>query len=389
MADLHLDAAPEDPNAGGVLAQELFTALSDGVTVDIPVIDFDDEMFQIPDPVTGDEIEPLTEADLTSREVNGSGLFDGLMEAMSAHLTQEFTKNRITGAQYAEVYLGATSSALSSAVQYLLNRDTARWQAVLTQAQAKAAELAVIQARVAVEEAKVRYGIAKIEAQTTLAGYALTKMKLATESVGYDLAHVQVHQAEYTLDNMLPAQLATVVFQNEHLLPAQLDDIEAGISVKAAQESQILYETANVLPAQVQKIDADKALVEYQLEELLPAQVAGHTADTVGKEYSNEFLLPAQLANTREQTESHRAKTMNTRTDGTTTVAGAMGKQNDLYTQQITSYQRDAETKAVKMMWDTWITQKTMDEGLEPPTSVNNSALNDVLGTLLANLNLD
>jgi hypothetical protein len=386
MATLHGDLDPEAPNPGGAEAQELFATLTADVVVDIPIVDFDDALFQIPTP-TDIEIEALTEADLTSREVEGSGLFDGLMEAVSAHLAQEFEKGRITGAQYAEAYIASTANVMNAAVQYLLNRDQARWQAMLTQSQAEAARIAVVGARVAVEEAKVRYALAKTQAETGKADYALSKMKLATEAMNFDLAHVQAHQAEYQLEHLLPAQVAQLTYQTTQILPAQRLDLVAATSIKAAQESQVLYETASVLPAQVAKLVSERALSEYQLEEVLPAQVAGVTADTAGKSYTNDFLLPAQLQNTREQTESHRAKTLDTRSDGAT-VAGGMGIQKELYQQQITSYQRDAETKVAKMLIDTWITQKTMDEGLTPPTSIQDAAINSMLTGLRGNLDI-
>jgi len=96
-------------------------------------------------------------------------------------------------------------------------------------------------------------------------------------------------------------------------------------------------------------------------------------------EFTRDNLLPAQEALLLEQTEVQRAQTLNTRTDGVTTVAGAVGKQKDLYTQQIASYQRDAETKVAKIFSDAWITQKTIDEGLTAPTQFTNTEINEVL----------
>ena len=59
-----------------------------------------------------------------------------------------------------------------------------------------------------------------------------------------------------------------------------------------------------------------------------------------------------------------------------------MGKQVDLYSQQITSYQRDGEVKTAKLFTDAWITMKTMDEGLLPPTNFQNTSLDAILGDL-------
>lgn len=107
----------------------------------------------------------------------------------------------------------------------------------------------------------------------------------------------------------------------------------------------------------------------------------------LGIKYTNDFILPKQKDLLQEQVEVQRAQTLNSRTDGAT-VVGTLGKQKDLYSQQITSYQRDAELKATKLFTDSWITQKTIDEGLLAPTNFTNASLDVVLGKVRTNLGL-
>jgi hypothetical protein len=132
-------------------------------------------------------------------------------------------------------------------------------------------------------------------------------------------------------------------------------------------------------------VAAEQTYWQAQVQE---AQMNNLIAQGEGIDYTNTNILPQQLALLEEQTEVQRAQTLNTRTDGVTTVVGVLGKQKDLYSQQITSYQRDAETKAVKIFSDAWITQKTIDEGLVAPTHFTNTEINEVLGVLRTNLNL-
>jgi hypothetical protein len=89
----------------------------------------------------------------------------------------------------------------------------------------------------------------------------------------------------------------------------------------------------------------------------------------------------AQIDLVREQLETARAQTTNTRTNGDA-VTGVVGKQKDLYTQQIDSYQKDAAFKVGKMYVDSWLTQKTIDEGLTPPNELINTTVNTVLNRL-------
>lgn len=169
--------------------------------------------------------DPLTNADLTTKNVGGDGAFDVIMESVHNHLGKEYENGRITGQEYTKAYIALTTAALSSAVQFLLARDTAYWQRVLSQ---------------------------------------------------------------------------------------------------------------------------------------------------------------QQINLVLEQIEVQRAQTLDTRTDGSP-VAGSVGKQKDLYTQQITSYKRDAEVKAAKIFSDAWITQKTIDEGLLAPTGFTNASLDTILTALKIN----
>lgn len=73
--------------------------------------------------------------DLTEGELAGNGVFDKLMAAAVAQIDSQFSKNRITGAEYATVYLGSMQAAMSASVQYVLGEQQADKQADLLVAQ--------------------------------------------------------------------------------------------------------------------------------------------------------------------------------------------------------------------------------------------------------------
>lgn len=278
------------------VAEEAFDTLSADLVSPIAVGSTSGAAYALPagvGPIYG-AITKLTNADLTTGVVDGAGTFDQLMRGFKAHLRKEFEENRISGAEYTKAFIALTEGAMSNAVQYLLGRDQAYWQAITAQVQAQVAEVQLVTARVNLETARAQLGLVLTQTEASKAEYALTKMKLATEQVGYDVA-------TFNLENILPEQ---------------------------------------------------------------------------------EKLI-------KEQVEEQRAKTLDTRTDGLTNVAGLVGKQKDLYSQQITSYRRDAEVKAAKLFVDAWITQKTMDEGLLAPTGFTNASLDEVLTALKINNGLD
>lgn len=297
-----------------VRANELAVSLTASETFNIPAVDLTGTGYTLPSAVTtlvSQPVAKLTNADLTSGVVGGSGTFDVLMKGFGAHLKDEFDKGRITGADYTRAYIALTESAMANAVQFLLGRDAAFWQAQRSQIDAYTAT-------VQLETAKMQYASVRVEALTGKVNYALTKIKLSNESIAFS-------SAKYQLASIYPEQLIKLQRENANL----------------STEGQI-------------------------------------------QTYNLTNILPKQLALVSEQVEVQRSQTLNNRTDGTV-ITGSVGKQKDLYTQQITSYQRDAELKAAKLFTDAWITQKTIDEGLLAPTGFQNTSLDAVLTKVKTN----
>ncbi|WP_241362626.1 hypothetical protein [Escherichia coli] len=272
-----------------VEANRLLEELTKGDDFTLPDVDMTGPEWDIPggddSPIFG-AIDKISNESLTTREVGGSGTFDALMESAHNHLKAEFKANRITGGEYTKAYIAMMESCMSNAVQFLLGRDQAYWAAAMAQIQA-------VTARVQLATSKAQFVLAKIQALSAKSEYALTKMKIATESETYCAALFNANQ-----------------------------------------------------------------------------------------------MLPQQLKLLTEQTEAQRAQTLDTRTDGAV-VKGSVGKQKELYSQQITSYQRDAEVKASKLFTDAWITQKTIDEGLNPPNGFTNASIDTILTKLKSNNGLN
>ena len=187
-------------------------------------------------------IAPISNEDLTTKVVNGTGIFDELMTAAHAHLDQEWGKQRITGTQYAEVYLGQLTAVLQQSVAFLVQRDAIYLNNLLTQAQ--------------------------------------------IDKANKELA----------------------------LLDKQIELIEAQIASQEANNTLI-----------AQKVKTEKAQIQ----------------DTVDGE----------------------------------AVVGVTGAQTALYKQQKEGFIRDAEQKALKIISDTWITRKTVDDGTPLPTGFDTSAV--------------
>ena len=128
-------------------------------------IDFNDPQWQIPQSIVdalNEAPEPVTLAALTEQVVGGSGVFDGLMTALRAHLKVEMQANRITGAEYVKAYIALTEAAMTNAVQFLINRDQARWKGI-------EAQLGAFAARVNLYKTQVEFCTSKEQMEATRA----------------------------------------------------------------------------------------------------------------------------------------------------------------------------------------------------------------------------
>ncbi len=242
-------------NGGDVLASELMTALLTGEDVNIPTIDFSGSEYSIPGDINSDAYDvlvKLSDSDLTTGAINGTGSFDKLMVGVAAQLQGEYDAGRITGAEYSKAYITLTQSALATSLQFLLGKDASYWQAVQAQTQA-------VTARVQLATVKAENARAQIEALTAKSNYALTKLKLATEDVQYG-------SLKYKLDNIDPLQVTQLTLQNSGITTSNL-----GLSINNDIAS---YNLTTTLPKQSLMLDAQTAQTTAQTSHIGKQELA-------------------------------------------------------------------------------------------------------------------
>lgn len=116
------------------------------------------------------DLKQFTIEDLTEGKINGTGVFDTLMQSINAQLLEQFNRGRIESGNYAEVYLGSLQSAISQSIQFLLTKDKAALDGLLVEAQIKQTdantELVTAQAELAIlEKDKVNAEIEVLQQQ--------------------------------------------------------------------------------------------------------------------------------------------------------------------------------------------------------------------------------
>lgn len=382
------------------LANDLFDTLTAGLTIPAAP-DFSDPSFTFT-PDTSSElyqaVDPATIADVTAGEdtLTGPGAFDVFMQAMDKHLEREFKGNRITGSQYAEVYTAVSNQVMAQAVTFALQAPQAKWGAIMAQMQARVAEIQVTEAMVRLEQAKIEASKSNFELNLTAAQYALTKMQTATEEANHDSAVADVAIKEFQRTYQQPADLSITQFERTQVMPSTVAMNKIQVDrILPAQAAIAEFQNRNLQPIEeaIQIIQRDRIVPaqaeneEFRVANMLPIELAQQQHIVNSRQPAETNLIQRQIDLTSEQYEAERAKTVDTRSDGNT-VVGSVGKQKDLYSQQIDSFIKDAQYKVGKLFSDAWVTQKTLDEGLTAPTQYTNLEVNEVLAQLRTNNSL-
>lgn len=356
------------PNEPATEAITAFNALIAGITFPTITDNVTDSSFALPAQSGFLYTAPaaFTVDDLTDTTVGGTGVFDKIMTSLRNHLIEEHEEGRITGREYAEVYQALTATALQNAVQFAITADAAAYQNALVQMQARAAEVQTITARADAVRSKYAVIAALAESENMKAAYALTKMQIGVQDITYSQVEQQV---------TLTTNQAALTLSEKSIKDYQRSDL------LTEEKRKLTYEIDNILTKEYAKIT-------YEVGTLMVDQHNNFLKDIDIKTYQHAHILPTQKNLMLEQYEVQRAQTLNTRSDNTTTVTGAIGKQKELYTEQISSYVKDARLKAAKFWLDGWITQKSLDEGLLAPTQLTNAEVDEVLVSIKTNLGL-
>ena len=73
----------------------------------------------------------INTTDLTTGTLPGTGTFDQLMVSIEARLIAQFDEQRISGADYANVFMQSMSTAMQQSIQFLLSKQRADKEADL------------------------------------------------------------------------------------------------------------------------------------------------------------------------------------------------------------------------------------------------------------------
>lgn len=306
----------------------------------------------------------ITTAELTEGTLNGSGLFDVLMETTRVHLENEYKAGRIKGSDYATVYVSAMNNTMQQAIAFLLGKQQADKQAELLAAQAlkvaedknlvtqQIANLVAEGANIPKQGALIDAQKLKVDADELLVDQQKTNLIAEALNIPKQGALLDSQKAKVDADKLLTDAQELKVDAEKLVVDQQKVNL-------ISTELKIDAETAN-LTQRTTNLVSDKAKTDA--EKLLVDQNAANALTTNTTMVKQQNKLDAEVDVLTEKKWNEQAQRLDT--VNTLAVDGVLGKQKALYTAQTDGFARDAEQKLAKMMTDAWAVQRTTDNGI-------------------------
>lgn len=335
--------------------------------------------------------------DLTTIDLQGSGVWDKMLRNMRVQLNDQFEKNRITGPTYGQVYAATYESTLQAAITLLLAKERQAVEIKQLELQNQLTQAQIDQIHDQMQ--KTPYELAQLQAGTDQTIAQTEDIKVKTDQDKYTLTELMPLQkasgelenagrkisndtAQYNLGTVLPSQVAQTEASTDQVkaqteltgtqedqikaemqkIPYEVDVLKSQVDESKIKVQQEQYNLDNLMPAQLGQINAQTAgvvketeLKDYQLVNLYPAQLAGTLAqtenvqqDTALKEYQVQFLYPAQLAQANKQLELTEAQ------------IAVQNKQLDLLQEQVNQAKAQTDYYAQKVVTEKAQTDATV-----------------------------
>ena len=283
-------------------------------------------------------------SDLTNATVygNGTGVFDKLMQTVTLHVTNEYDEGRISGSDYAEVYLGSLQAVLSQATQFLLSEQKAGKDADLVDAQINESEekLDLIRAQTAKEYEVIQSSQDNTSRENLINNKELTKLDEEVYNIQAD-----------TIDKNYVTQVTR---------PGEVASVNSDIAVKAQQEYMLKDKNGGVL-----------AVYSYYLNGVSGA--IGTTTDlstVVGSVISTEM-------------------TDGDAGDGVSVTAldkVILNDKSDLISAQTLGFKTDTKQKVLKQMHDGYAVNLSIANVGNQAAADNGPAIDDLTNEILADV---
>lgn len=269
--------------------------------------------------------------DLTTVSLDGSGVFDLLMQTSVLHLKREMQEGRITGASYTQAYMAAMQYAMQNAVQFVTSSKQINGQLRLLEQQT-------------LTEVETTTHVAK-QALQTVAATSLINQQTLTETQQTNLVAKQILAA--VASTSMVAQQTLTEAANTALTTKRVEQTESATLLQN-QQTQTELRNTNLVE---QKVITEKA---QTADEIDTVPVAG----TVKVQNDQIRSVTAQNNASTALIEQKRITELGQTANNT---AGILGAQQQLYIAQKEGFEFDKVYKFASKLSDVWISRLSLD----------------------------
>jgi len=242
----------------------------------------------MPEECAAPKVLPITIDELTTGQIDGTGVFDEILKTMQVRLDDQYSKNRIKGTDYSNVYLGSMKEAMSQSILFLLGKDKAYNEALLIQAQAEKTE---------VEKCLIEAQCKKTNAETLLIEQQV--LNLIQEEKNLEQQVLKSEQEVLVLEQEVLKSTQEVKVLEQKVLESVQQVLLIQEQVKNAgyegiilqvQDEKVIAETS-LIGKQGSKTDAETSLTDQK------RSTEVNTTKLVGQKYDTEVKQTVLVQN--------------------------------------------------------------------------------------------
>lgn len=305
-------------------------------------------------------------SEIVTDTADGTAYFDKLMSAIQVRLDDQYTQQRISGDAYASVYLGAMQTALQQSIAFALGREQADKQADLIANQAE-----------------------EVLAST------IRNDLMSTSSIAKDTSQIAKTDADTALTGNQNIEVQASTVRNDALSNSTITKNTADI----ARNDSLAVSTIAKDNAQKSKIDNETILTSNQSIEILASTVRNDalSASNISKNTTdtarNDLIATSQIDKATSEKAlldqkkfTEEAQILDT--VNAVAVAGLVGKQKELYTNQAEGFIRQAEQKAMKAFTDIWTIARSTDDTVPAPNHIDQGSMDALMEKVVAGIGM-
>ena len=195
----------------------------------------------------------------------GTGVFDIIMKAANENIKIQNQTSRITGAEYAEVYLGTMQSAISEAMKFLLNKDQ-----IIKDLDLKQAQIAAMESDTLIKSAQSAKDL-EVKTQQILSMKSDDSIKSAQSTKDLDYKQAQINIA--IEEKKLKEEQIKIAYVERVIKDKEAAVLEKEISLKEEQ----------IKTAYVERVKKDKEAAVLGMDKVVKVANTSATTEAVYK----------------------------------------------------------------------------------------------------------